>query len=352
MTTNTARLFLAAALALSTAVFAYDDFLDAYRDGYEKFQAGDFDQAETAFLAAAKLATVNSHAGPAWVRVAQSREKQEQWTAAADAYERAADLPLEDKPADQLRPHRHIQDALKALDTIYSRHVRNPQRLRDLYARRLAYADTSPRDEADLLKKTAESFLKEDEKEKAIDWLQRAVNTPGLSPADKSGHLHKLGEFFHRFGKNEQAITTYRENVALKGGHPHRVAESIRNIGDIILRQGDPSGARDWYTRILSVEGIRPDHISQAHAKIADTYRRERDYEKALSEFRKAAAVPELQVRHKGEALYLAAEILGRDMRRVEEAKAAFDAILALPDVDQRTVDRVTNELKRMAKQK
>jgi tetratricopeptide (TPR) repeat protein len=312
---------------------AYDSFLDAYREGYQRLQAGEFAVAGTAFRAAVDLAVANSEKGPAWTRVGQCLEGQQKWQEAADAYTEATKLPREDKPADQLRQQRHIEDALKRLGEIYARYLKDEAGVRAVHQRRLEFAGDHPRHRADAMKQIAESYLREKDLEHMVEWMTGAMAEPGLSAHDLSGFRHAFGDFYNRMGQHDEAVAQYRANADTADGHPHRRADSLRQLGEILaFRKQDYAAGRDAFQRVLDMPDSRPDQKSLALLRIAETCRREQEFEKAREVYAEVVGMADAHPHHRGEAQFLLAEVLQRHDRDLPAARDAYARVLAMPD--------------------
>ncbi len=325
-----ALLLLAAVLALPQITHARrkgpsfnKDFMAAYKAGYDKQKAGDSAGALPHFQEAAKAAKGPHEKGPAYVRIGQCYGKLKKYEDAAEAYEKAVKQPIPGA-----RRQNHIHDALKSLNHIYGRILKDQAKIRRLLETQLSQRKLRPDQYADLHKQIAETYEREGKREEAIKWLEKAVAVPGCHPHRKSDYQNRIGDNYNRLKKYDEAIAAYRKTAAMKDGHPHRRADALRSLGDLLRKKKDIEGARKAYSAVLELKEVRPDQKTVSMVRLGEILENDdKKADEALAMYRKAAAVPKCHPHRVGDAQWRVAVWFIR-RKRYDEAKVELQKLI------------------------
>ena len=159
--------------------------------------------------------------------------------------------------------------------------------------------------------------------DKAIEYTRKAI---ALQPDLAKAHMN-LGAVYWKTGEHEKTIEALEDATALRPRH----ATTIVNLGVIYKSQGKYSLAVENFTKALQLQKGRGNATSYLY--VGDTYYDMGEHEKAVPYFQKAI---QLNPNHANAHLLLG--LTYRALKRGEEARAQFVKTLKLePDHPQAT---------------
>jgi len=328
-----------------------DEFIKAYKAGYEKLEVKQYDDALKSFQTAAKIAKGNHEKGPVYTRIGECLYGENKWQEAADAFQQAIQCPIPGKHERNLHQQKHIQDAFGFLIEIYSKKLKDIDKAKEVLKAMGKFEGVHPHQVVGHMKRLSEGCLHQKDYDRATKIISEALLIEGMNDDHRGDLICFQARIYEHSGKFELALTEYRKASELPKIHPHRACEATLNTGKILsdrLKKYDE--ALKWFDKAVKIEKAHSGHHYEALRRSGNIYENiKKQPDKAREFYSKAGNIPKLHPHNKCDAQWHIAQSYLREKNK-EKAREELKKLLAMKGLRDNNRKRAENELKKLDK--